>query len=91
MNRRQRRSQGKAVMNRILQLRNSAIINHPGLRELSEEDQKALKEGTHESEPLQKLFNKANKLIRELVSLEGELYRAQQDLKEKRDLHPKSR
>lgn len=89
MNRKQRRTQGKAIMERLTQLRNSKVINHPGLRDLSEEDQKALKEGKHESEELQKLFLKASKMINELISLERELYTAQQDLKEKTDAKAK--
>lgn len=86
MNRRERRTQGKAIMERLTQLRNSKIINSPYLRDLTPEDQKALKDGTHSNADLQTLFNKANKLIKELVYLEGELYQAQTDLKEKRGL-----
>ena len=91
MNRRERRTQGKAIMERLVQLRNSNIINSPYLQGLSEEDQKALKEGTHSNKELQVLYNKANKLINELVYLEGELYQAQEDYKQKRGLdNPKS-
>ena len=88
MNRRQRRTQGKDVMLRINTLRNSKILNSHYLQGLSEEDKKILKEGKHENKSLQTLYNKASKLITELVFLEDQMNSARVDLQKKRGISP---
>ena len=88
MNRHGRRTDGKAILNRITQLRNSRILNDPKITGLTEESITLLKEDKHEDRELQLLFNKAVKLVDELVTLEAEMYRINKDYAEKRGIKP---
>jgi len=83
MNRHGRRTDGKAIINRISQLRNSRILNDPRIVGLTEESINSLKDNTHPDKDLQILFDKSVKLVNELVNLEAEMYRINKDYAEK--------
>jgi len=88
MNRQGRRTEGKEIIERIGQLRNSKILNNPRILGLTEESITLLKDNTHPDKDLQVLFNKSVKLVNELVNLEAQMYAINKDYAEKMGVKP---
>jgi pyruvate dehydrogenase complex dehydrogenase (E1) component len=86
MNRRDRRKYGKTIYDRINVLKGSRILNDPYLKDLTEEDIKILKEGTHENKSLQEKFKKASVLATELFMLQSKLFEMNKDLESKKNI-----
>ena len=84
MNRRDRRTRGKYITERLATLRNSSVLQDANLKELPQDVIDSLIAGTHENEALQKRYNLIKKLLNEMMMLEIELKQMQEDLKAKR-------
>ena len=84
--RRERRTRGKWIAQRLQVLKNSQILKDADLSDLPEDVVKSLQGGKHENVALQKRYNTAMKIMDELIRLQMELRAMQEDLKVKRGL-----
>ncbi len=86
MNRKQRRTMGKFVVQRLAKLKSSPLLDKVDLKDIPEDTVKQLIEGTCENKTLQKEYNTSKRILDEIMSLDLELFQMQQDLDQKRGL-----
>ncbi len=86
MNRKQRRTRGKFVVQRLAKLKSSPLLDKVDLKDIPEDTVKQLIEGTCENKTLQKEYNTSKRILDEIMSLDLELFEMQQDLDQKRGL-----
>jgi hypothetical protein len=85
MNRHERHTTGKKIVERLRILKNSAIYKDADLSNLPEDVIKALSTGKCENKALQKHYNTCLRILDEIIRLEIELQRMNLDLKQKQD------
>jgi hypothetical protein len=73
MDRAAKRRAKKAITKRLEVLRNSRLLKSKVLTTLPAEQQKLLAEGTHPDKELQSQFYLTQRILREMVELEGRL------------------
>ena len=84
-NRRERRTRGEAIFQRLQILKNSPLIQDADLSKLPKEVIDTLVTHTCENKDLQKRYDTCQRILSELISLEGELYTMKEDLKAKQN------
>ena len=87
MNRQERRGKGRAMLKRAQTLRNSQILKDADLSDLPEDVIKSLQGGHHDNVALQKRYDTAVRIMSELIQLEMELKKMDDDIILKRELH----
>ena len=90
MNRRQRRTRGIEILQRLRTLKNSSLISQAGLKDIPQEVRDKLIAGTCENKALQHKYNTINKLLTEITELEIELHNMRVDLSGKLDAAKKN-
>jgi uncharacterized protein (DUF1810 family) len=85
-NRRERRTRGKFIFTRLNTLKNSSLIQDADLSNLPKEVIDSLVAHTCENKALQKRYDACQRVLGELISLEGELFKMKEDLKVKQSL-----
>jgi uncharacterized protein (DUF1810 family) len=88
-NRRERRTKGKAIFQRLQVLKNSPLIQDADLSNLSQEVIDSLVAHTCENKTLQKRYDACQRILGEMILLEGELFKMKEDLKAKHSLQGK--
>lgn len=90
MNRRDRRTRGRYITERLTTLRNSTVLQDANLKDLPQDVIDTLIAGTCENEVLQKRYNLIKKLLNEMMMLEIELKQMQEDLriKQSKEISP---
>ena len=84
MNRRERRTRGIALQNRLRVLKNSALLQDADLKDIPEDVRKSLVDNTCEDKTLQRKYNTIIKLFSEVMEIEKELVNMNMDLDAKR-------
>jgi hypothetical protein len=81
MNRQQRRTRGKYVIQRLTQLRNSKTFTDiESLKDIPKETIELLSKGQHDNPTLQKQYNTYSRILQEIIELEYELNAMKADL-----------
>lgn len=80
MNRQQRRTQGKEIIERLKILHSSPILQDNTFKSLPQEDIDQLIKGEHTDKPLQKKYDLMKRLLKEMVGLEVKLNNMKIDL-----------
>ena len=84
MNRHDRRTKGKAILQRLTVLRNSPILKEADLSDLPKEVVDLLVAGNHPSKEMQRRYNTCKRILDEMMKLELDLKIMQYDLEAKR-------
>ena len=84
MNRRDRRTKGKAIQQEINRIKNSQLLKEADISSLPKEVVDALVAGTCENKTLQRKYNSCKKLLDKLINLKLELTLMKEDLDSKR-------
>jgi hypothetical protein len=90
MNRRERRTRGKFIFTRLNVLKNSPLIQDADLSNLPKEVIDSLVAHTCENKDLQRKYNTCQRILGEIIELEGELFRMKEDLMVKQTRQGKS-
>jgi len=83
MNRKERRTRGKFVVERLAKIKNSSLLQEADLKDIPKETLDQLIAGTCENKVLQRKYRSIQKLLDEMISLEIELNSMRDDLAEK--------
>ncbi len=85
MNRRERRTRGRFITERLAKLKSSPLSDNSFLKDLLESVINELINGIHDNKDLQVKYDKSKKMLDEIMSLELELYAMQEDLAQKKE------
>lgn len=89
MNRKERRTKGKAILQRLNILKNSPLLQEPDLKDIPKDILDHLIAGDCENKVMQKKYNTMKRLLGEMADLEVELGRMKYDLLVKQRLKEK--
>ena len=83
MNRKERRTRGKWVYERLNQLKGSPLLEEADLKDIPKDQLDQLIAGTHPNKEMQRKYKTINRIMGEIIELEIEIKNMQNDLSQK--------